>query len=308
MLVTAVLGTLPAAAAFSTSEEERRKALYAYYMSGGATLFFDNIPNGALIKCPTIEKACTTAQMTDRVLGVTKDETVSTHAIIAFTGNNISTTGDLSSRTLEARLNVDRPDPQNRVFKHDDPIGWTKANRGKILCALYTILIGGAQLNLPAKTRFKQWHLSVGAPLEHVSKVYAERRKITPVSFAAIFDEADCDDEDVLELGAVLDVLGEIWPDGKSFSSANVVNWLGSQGFAQEAMVTTLRTFLAPGAASRGAASHVTPSAVTIGRRLKTVVDRPIERPSGVDLALRTRQEHKQAYYWIERKPLASGQ
>jgi hypothetical protein len=56
---------------------------------------------------------------------------------------------------------VDRADPENRRFKHPDPIGWTEANRPEILRALYTILLGNPTLDEPSaapmKTRFKMW-------------------------------------------------------------------------------------------------------------------------------------------------------
>ena len=43
-----------------------------------------------------------------------------------FTGNNIGPRGDLASRSLHIRLEVDRADPENRSFRHPDPIAWTK--------------------------------------------------------------------------------------------------------------------------------------------------------------------------------------
>jgi hypothetical protein len=59
-----------------------------------------------------------------------------------FTGNNIVAAGDMTSRTLIVRLDTDRTDPENRTFRHQDPIGWTMAHRSEILRALYTLLIG----------------------------------------------------------------------------------------------------------------------------------------------------------------------
>ena len=76
-----------------------------------------------------------------------------------FTGNNIGAKGDLASRSLQIRLDVDRADPENRTFKHPDPIGWTENHRAEILAALYTILLGNPQLkeahDAAGKTRFK---------------------------------------------------------------------------------------------------------------------------------------------------------
>ena len=125
MVVAAVLGRRPPAAAWSPSAEERRKALLAYLGEGVATLVWDNIERGTAISCPSIEKALTAAEFTDRVLGVSRSATVPSTTVLAFTGNNIAPKGDMASRSLVCRLEVDRPDPENRAFRHPDPVGWT---------------------------------------------------------------------------------------------------------------------------------------------------------------------------------------
>ena len=129
-------------------------------------LMWDNIPLGAAIGCPAIERALTTEVYSDRVLGVSEYREVPAYTVQTFTGNNISPRGDLASRSLTARITVDRPDPENRKFTHADPIAWTEQNRADILSALYTILLGNPRFknmkaNKPAETRFKAWwHLS----------------------------------------------------------------------------------------------------------------------------------------------------
>ena len=55
MLLMAITGMRPAAAAWSPNEEERRKALLSYLMSGVPAVIWDNIPRGAQITCPHIE-------------------------------------------------------------------------------------------------------------------------------------------------------------------------------------------------------------------------------------------------------------
>jgi hypothetical protein len=117
MISMAVLGRRAAASAWSASEEERRKALFAYLGEGVALLVWDNIPRGTAISCPSIEKALTAETYKDRVLGVSENRTVPASTIQVFTGNNITPRGDTASRSLNARLSVDRPDPENRAFK-----------------------------------------------------------------------------------------------------------------------------------------------------------------------------------------------
>jgi hypothetical protein len=161
MLILAVTGLRPAAAAWSNDENERRKALFAYLLAGVPDIVWDNIPRGTKVSCPHIERSCTTELYSDRVLGVSEIHATSASTINIFTGNNIEMKGDLASRDLHIRLDVDRADPENRNFAHPDPIGWTESHRGEILRALYTILLGNPQLKAargaPAKTRFKMW-------------------------------------------------------------------------------------------------------------------------------------------------------
>ena len=206
MLIRAVTGIAMAAAAWSPSEEERRKALLSYLIAGMGYIGWDNIPAGSLLTCPHIEKSCTASHYTDRRLGVSETVMVASSIVHIFTGNNIGPRGDLASRSLHIRLDVDRPDPENRAFRHPDPIGWTQANRANILRALYTVLLGNPELDkprdFPAKTRFKTWWRLVGAAIEHASAGQGEA-----VCFAELFAQMDADDEDSTSLADFLEAL-----------------------------------------------------------------------------------------------------
>src|SRR5262249_11970460 len=109
MVSAAALGHCAAAAAWSTNDEERRKALFSYLGAGVPLLAWDNIARGAAIADATIEKVLTAETFTDRTLGVSEFRTVPTSTVLVFTGNNIAPGGDLSSRSLIVRLEVDRP-------------------------------------------------------------------------------------------------------------------------------------------------------------------------------------------------------
>ena len=142
----------------------------------------------------------------DRKLGVNEAIATSAATIHFFTGNNIGPRGDLASRSLQIRLEVDRPDPENREFKHSDPIDWTDAKRGQILAALYTILLGNPRRDPNNKhlglrqTRFKEWWDLVGSAIEHAAKLakkqsreekinqrVADADEPPPVSFKDLF-------------------------------------------------------------------------------------------------------------------------
>jgi hypothetical protein len=137
-----------------------------------------------------------------------------------FTGNSIAPRSDMASRSLMLALNVDRPDPENRAFKHSDPLAWTQANRAKIVRALYTLLIAGA-LNRPkqkeAKTRFKTWWNLVGWPVEYAASLLGIR-----VDCTELIQAGEAEDEEALAVSTVLTIMREIWGD-RTFTAMDVV-------------------------------------------------------------------------------------
>jgi hypothetical protein len=301
MLIVAVTGLWPTAAAWSTNEEERRKALLAYFMSGVAYILWDNITRGTQISCPHIEESCTSAYYSDRKLGVSELVSTAASSVHLFTGNNIAPKGDLASRSLIVRLAVDRADPENRTFKHEDPIGWTKKHRAEILAALYTILLGNPQLNAPrdapGKTRFKMWWRLVGSAVENAAQLAGQE-----LDFKKLFVAQEEDDEDSASLADVLGVLVAAYP--KEFIAKDVaalVNsyWGGPDEESSDRKM--VRDYLLPGAAD----SHRF-SAKSIGRLLKKHLDNVVMADGGGTLVLRKREgRKKEVFYRIDKK--ASG-
>jgi hypothetical protein len=245
MLIMAVMGVRPAASSWSNNEEERRKA----FLFGASYILWDNVERGAQISCPHIERSCTTAFYSDRKLGVSEIVATAASVIHFFTGNNISPRGDLASRSLRMELTIDRSDPENREFKHPDPISWTETHRGEILRALYAILLGNPQLtkprHAPAKTRFKLWWRLVGSAVEHAYGLCAQR-PFRPFDFEQLFlSQEETQDEDTVTLMDVLDALQGSYPDG--FTSADLAEELNSES-SDPMLQGLLREFLYPGA------------------------------------------------------------
>jgi hypothetical protein len=243
MIIMAAIGLPAAGAAWSNDPEERRKALFSYLDLGLEYVIWDNIAKGSAISCPSIEKACTLEFYTDRVLGITGTRTVATYTIQFFTGNNISPRGDLASRALMIRLTVDRVDPENRPFKHPDPVEWTNGHRGQILAALYTILLGNPRRSQKRSerdaepTRFKVWWDMIGSAVEFAARqhkalveeekhhfVYEPTGEPEPVTvnFKTLFLASEDDEEQSGSLASVLDVLRREWPD-TLFQAGDVV-------------------------------------------------------------------------------------
>jgi len=303
MIILAVTGRKPAAAAWSSSEDERRKALLAYLSEGVGSITFDNIPLGTVITCPTIEKILTAETYSDRVLGHTENRTVPALTVLTFTGNNIHAKGDLASRSLNARLDVERSDPENRPFKHSDPIAWTLDHRGKILRAMYVLLLGNPQLkdNKPPKTRFKLWWHLVGSSIEHAAmhlvthradlakqqqqlaegtqskaadKGIAKLAPATTVDFVKLFAEVEVDDEETADLIDVLIALeNQFSEEGKqsdTFQAKDIAELINNGTSKNSA---ALKAFFNP-------PSKTSPSSVTskmIGYRIGLILDTPVD-------------------------------
>jgi hypothetical protein len=292
MLIMAVTGLWPAAAAWSTNEEERRKALMSYFLLGVPYILWDNIARGTQISCPHIEKSCTSAFYSDRQLGVSKTICTSAATIHHFTGNNIGAKGDLASRSLHIRLDADRADPENREFKHPDPIAWTRDHRAEILAALYTILLGNPQLrtaqDAPAKTRFKMWWRMVGSAVE-----YASGLMMTPAAdFQELFVQQDEDDEESVALADILAILAKEWPKG--FDADDVAGFINRE-YPNE-NERQVREFLFPGVTDR----KTTFSSRSIGQVLARYLDDPVEYGGRTFILRRDKQGKHAGRYRIE--------
>ena len=183
-----------------------------------------------------------------------------------FTGNNIGPRGDLASRSLHIRLDVDRPDPENREFKHPDPIGWTEDNRAEIMQALYTILLGNPMLktarDAPSKTRFKMWWRLIGSAVEHAARCAGHE-----LDFQDLFLAQEEDDEEAASLADVLEVFVKTWP--QQFEAKDVAAMINAVSPSEDEQ--TVRDYLLPGAP----AQHMF-TTKTVGRLLKKHLDEPV--------------------------------
>ena len=288
MIVKAAMGVGTAMQSWSSNVEERRKTLGAIFQSGVGYVAWDNIERGSTISCPHIERACTAKFYSDRRLGVSEMINAAASAIHFFTGNAIRPRGDMASRSLIADLAVDRPDPENRPFKHPDPIGWTEDHRPEILRALYTIMLGNPQLKLardaPGKTRFKMWYRLVGSAVEHAAKLTGNE-----LDFKELFlSQEENEDEDLVSLAETLEIMLRFWP-GK-FSAKSV-----SETAANKDSMTgrSLYGFFYP-----EPDAVVTPKSMT--RRLAVYVNDAVALNKQTALVLRCKAEHNNKVFWIE--------
>jgi hypothetical protein len=212
-------------------------------------VIWDNIVRGTQITCPHVERSCTSAYYSDRKLGVSEMMATAAAIVHFFTGNNIGARGELASRSLIIKLEVDRPDPENRDFQHSDPIDWTERHRADILRALYVIMLGNPQLDkpldAPGKTRFKPWWRMVGSAVEHATGLYANNENILDFSELFIRQE-ETQDDDSLSLVDILEMMLKEWPNG--FKAEDVTELINDHGGTLGALTLgmSLREFLYP--------------------------------------------------------------
>jgi hypothetical protein len=190
--------------------------------------------------------------------------------VLLFTGNNIGPKGDLASRSLQVRLEVERADPENRPFIHSDPVGWTEANRGLILRALYTIVLGNPNRAKDPETRFKGWWRLIGSAVEHAAGLAG-----TELRFRDLFLSQEEDDE---EGSALVDALAALraqsnWGDNGFQASdlARLLNDNSERGPSEIERSAVLREFLFPLTPPNQAIS-----AISIGKRLRKHVGEPV--------------------------------
>lgn len=299
MVSAATTGRSAAAAQWSMSEEERRKTIFATLTAGAAFVVFDNIPRGAAISCPTIERASTSWRISDRVLGSSRQEEAPATTIMALTGNAIGPAKDLASRSLCVEIAADRPDPENRAFKHPDPIGWTLAHRTEILTALYMVMLAPHGTPTVPMTRFKLWQTLIGNPIEAVSG---------GVNFNDLIGAYRALDPETIDAEKALTILHNKFGKRK-FLAADVAALFAPTPSVFPAPAETparaaarqeaeaLREAL--NGAVPGAPLPIDPTTRQVGLRLHALANRPIDA-KGWLLFVRERQVNQGNYYWIE--------
>ena len=90
--------------------------------------------------------------------------------------------------------------PESRSFMHEDIIGYTMANRPKILRALYTIAMA-RRVAGAATTRFKTWYRLCAEPVE----------MITGVDINSLFARNDDVDDETIAISSLINTFHEVF-------------------------------------------------------------------------------------------------
>lgn len=135
-------GVLPATQSWPTSEEELKKTIFASLRCGDRSVLFDNLQNGAKIRSNEMCAVLTSPEITQRILGVSENQTLPNKTVFVGTGNNLTPTGDIARRSIVVRLdaNVSSEKLRERTFTIADLPKYVRENRPQLLAAALTIV------------------------------------------------------------------------------------------------------------------------------------------------------------------------
>jgi hypothetical protein len=124
------------------------------------TVTFDNVRG--TVRASYLEGLLTSATVTGRWLGETKQITVVNDRLWIMTSNNAAVAGDLARRTLWVRLEWRAPRPHERTGFQLHPPTWFRQNRAAYVAALLTVargwvLAGRPQLPSERSDDYAEW-------------------------------------------------------------------------------------------------------------------------------------------------------
>jgi len=117
------------------TEDEWRKAITSTLLEGSPIIVIDNVVGK--LRSSSLTRALTSKTWRDRFLGKSEMVDLPQRSVWSATGNNISIGGDLARRSFWIRMDASMARPWLRSgFKHDDLLGWIRANRASLLSDL----------------------------------------------------------------------------------------------------------------------------------------------------------------------------
>jgi len=150
-------------------DEELRKVIYSMLSRGTQVIIFDNIVRQ--IRSGDLASVLTSRTWAGRPLGRTEFVPLPQRATWIATGNNVRVGGDLQRRCYWIRLDAKMARPWTRTkFKHKYLIEYVRAERGKIIAALVTMVRYWHLVGRPAAPgerlgNFESWCETVGGVL-----------------------------------------------------------------------------------------------------------------------------------------------
>lgn len=156
-----------------TREEEWRKQLTSVLMGGQTFIVVDNVTRE--LESGALSAALTSATISDRVLGFSRQIELPVRCTWAATGNNIRLGQDMPRRCYWVRLDARSSRPwQGREFRIPNIRTYVQEHRGELLAALLTVarawFVAGrpCAASTPILGSFESWCRVIGGMLCHV--------------------------------------------------------------------------------------------------------------------------------------------
>lgn len=161
-IATAIATPAPASpVSFPENEEECGKLLLSMLVKSPAVIEFDDL-SGDILPFAKLKTVITDESVSGRILGQTKEITVSTRTLILSSGNNVGAIRDMSRRVLTINIDPMCETPATRTFKRPHLLAEVKANRGQHVSDCLTIvrawhLAGRPEADIPPIASFTAW-------------------------------------------------------------------------------------------------------------------------------------------------------
>lgn len=138
-LISALAGETPTISPQpdAKSDDEMRKRIFSCLREGHAVVVIDNIVGA--FDSPALASMLTSEQYSDRVLGKSKTETVSSNSMVILSGNNLTLNGDLPRRIMMCRIDPKDEAPHQRSFNFD-PVQVVTEYRQELVAAALTLI------------------------------------------------------------------------------------------------------------------------------------------------------------------------
>jgi hypothetical protein len=151
----------PSPVSFPDSEEECGKLLLALLLKSPAVIEFDDLSTD-LQPFDKLKTAITEESISGRILGVSKDATVSTRTLLLSSGNNVGPVKDMCRRVLTINIDPECATPATRRFKRPNLLNEVRRDRGRYVSDALTIvkawlLAGRPEADVPPLASFNDW-------------------------------------------------------------------------------------------------------------------------------------------------------
>lgn len=125
------------------NEGEIRKMITAELLKARPIVLLDNADDWKKLHSPSLASVLTAVRWTDRLLGESKMASLPNHGLWMMTANNPHLDLELTRRCIRVRIDprLDRPWKRTE-FRHPDLVRWVTANRGALVHAILTLILG----------------------------------------------------------------------------------------------------------------------------------------------------------------------